>query len=107
MSRRSVVTRSMSWDWVTKGDGLPGSRVARRAGRVARGRLVTVPSFAHVLRLVPVPHRGVVGGPCQGQGANRFVAQVPVSVIGLISVGCWPRGGGCRARADGCDDLGH
>src|SRR5215831_14802500 len=75
MSRRSVITRSMSWPWVTKGDGLPGRKAARRAARVLasapRGRLVTVPSFAHVRRLVPVLHRGFAGRPFQGQGAGR------------------------------------
>src|SRR5215470_10765764 len=75
MSERSVLTKSMSWDWVTNGDGAPGRRVARRAARMlpaARRGLVTVPSFADagVVRCSPVPHRGFAGGPFQGQGAG-------------------------------------
>src|SRR5215472_14538382 len=75
MSERSVLTKSMSWDWVTNGDGAPGRRVARRAARIlpaARRGLVTVPSFADagVVRCSPVPHRGFAGGPFQGQGAG-------------------------------------
>src|SRR5215467_6241270 len=75
MSERSVLTKSMSWDWVTNGDGAPGRRVARRAVRMlpaARRGLVTVPSFADagVVRCSPVPHRGFAGGPFQGQGAG-------------------------------------
>src|SRR5215472_18571970 len=77
MSQRSVVTRPVSWRWVTNGDGLPGRRVARRAARVApgapRGRLVTLISFADAVCvwLLPVPHRGFAGGPFQDQGAGR------------------------------------
>src|SRR5215472_16931628 len=103
MSARSVLTRCMSWDWVTNGDGAPGRRAARRAARMlptARRGLVMVSSFADagVVRLSPVPHRGVAGGPFQGQGAGERHAGSSSSVSGA--------GRGRAARGVGVDG-GH